>query len=153
MLGTNQPLLFPLMPGSELAAASMKTGGCESSEEGRYPVHLSGRVLSLQSTLALGTEFLLAWSNHVSSFLHLRRTSIQADTHRWSRQAREAVDPWSSELCRVFSRRSKPIPGWGYELLEAWCWACSWCHGNRTINSPATPISPVVKWINDTGLL
>lgn len=92
MLGTNQ-LLLSLMPGSELAAAFMKTGGCESSEEGRYLVHLSGKVLSLQTTFALGTEFLLAWSDHVSSFLCLGRTASRQDTHRWSRQIQEVVDP------------------------------------------------------------
>lgn len=152
MLWTNQLLLFSLMPGSELAAAFMKTRGYKNTEEGRYPVNLSGGVLSLQTTFALRTEFLLTWSGHVSFFLHLGRTVSRQDTHKRSRQTQEVVDPWSSELYGVFCRRSKLILGRGYECSKAWCWAYSWCHDKRTITFAAAPISPVVKWINDTGL-
>lgn len=82
VLGTHQHSQFSLMPGSELAAASMKTCGCESSEEGRYPVHLSGGVLSLQRRL-----------------LHWQLNFF------WHGQTQEVLDPWRSEFCGVFSAR------------------------------------------------
>lgn len=74
-------------------------------------MHLPGGFLSLQSTFELGTEFLLAWSDHVSSFLCLGRTASREDTHRRSRQTQEVVDRWGSELCEVFNGRSKPVLG------------------------------------------